>query len=497
MLEPLEFQPFAWSNDAFEDIRKNKARLARRAEPGNARSPAIQRALDTLKNNLEAGIRDGHLLLQSPMDCRALAYLIAYDEHWSIELELSDTLLARIIEVSEKLNRQSLLMFVLAFFEQFDRLAGGEDAVNRLGEFIKQQLMELEISSRHSSLSELAQHSESVLTDSGPQNLIDWAQSNAQELDQAYTKFGIAHYAGGRFKEVCTHRYYIEQLSRIDIGTNHPVLEEIIQPAVYDAVLSNGRRLGHRILEILIDRTAKANDSMSDDWMKVVFAIAGDPRVPDTSSNYMKWWADLGLQRIASMRGWLSSLDLRLFLEVLEDYGRSANDHALMRMYPARKRFLEGLIEQNLVQNSRLFINRGAESFLLSNFEKEGLPEYAVVRDGASRSMIYLQVGDLHMVEGSHNCTLRIFPSLPTQTQILDYGIKYYTTEQLGTQLQIQYSNETEFVGREAASIRHDPNNFNWQRQAIRYLNQNGLQLDIEKLFSNSDYAEYIRLRGY
>ena len=498
MLKPIDFNPPEIPNDSFEVVRRNKSRLVNLANPRNSKSPAFKMALNNLKKKLEDGNRSEYYLLQNAMDCRAIAYLIAYDDQWSANLELSESFIERISDVTGKLNRQTLLMFVSAFFEKYDRLTGGKGAVSRLGTFLQKQLDKIKTYSNHDSISVLAKYSKYILTTSGPEHIADWTQKNCKELDQTYAEFGIAYQSGRRFKELCTLLYYIEQINNISLGAHHSVLNEVIQPLVYNKVLSDDLRLGHRVLEILIDRTAKANMSMSEDWIKIVFSIAGDPRVPVTSYEYRKWWAILGPQKITLMRGWLSGFDLRLFLKVLEEYGKSQNDQSLIRMYPARKCFLEGLIEQGLVRNSRLFINRRAEAFLSKNYDKENLPHYAIVKD-PSRSMIYLQIENFHLVEGSHNCTLRIFPSLPEKTKILDYNVLEYTPHQLGKELEL-YSTDTTGISTNhvgIARIRHDPNNFNWQNQAISYLRDNGFSLDIEKLFTKSEYAKYIRMKGY
>src|SRR5690606_913390 len=129
--------------------------------------------------------------------------------------------------------------------------------------------------------------------------------------------------------------------------------------------------------EILIDRSA--GRPISQSWQSAILSIAGDPRVPKTSRNFQRWWVLLGEKRIGLMRGWLSRLDLKLFLKLLEQSAKDGSVSDMERMFESRRLFMEGLVEQGLVTNSRLFLSAHAEAYLKSNFNKDELPEYARV----------------------------------------------------------------------------------------------------------------------
>ncbi|MEI8647018.1 EH signature domain-containing protein [Paraglaciecola sp. Hal342] len=92
---------------------------------------------------------------------------------------------------------------------------------------------------------------------------------------------------------------------------------------------------------ILIDRAPK--QGVDESWQNAVIAIAGDPRVPKSHPRYMKWWSQLTNAQSKKVQGWLSKLDLKLFLEALEDYSKSSRDDDMIRMFPSRKHFLEGM----------------------------------------------------------------------------------------------------------------------------------------------------------
>ena len=211
--------------------------------------------------------------------------------------------------------------------------------------------------------------------------------------------------------------------------------------------------------------------------------IAGDPRVPESSLNYQKWWAVLGSERVRSMKGWLSRVDLKLFLEILDDYGKSSGKRDMQRMFPSRKRFLDGLIEQGLVAHSRLFLSAEAERFLKRNFAAEDLPDYATV-SGSQTTTIYLQVGHLHMIEGSHSFAMRLSSDIPEIPEILNYETRKFS------------HNKLTIMRDEVERIIHTPYRF-WQHNAIQYMRNRGIYLDVEKLFSKRDYRDYIATHGW
>ena len=154
------------------------------------------------------------------------------------------------------------------------------------------------------------------------------------------------------------------------VGADSPLLNKVTQPEIRDAPLNGeGELIGHAVLRSLISR-ADAN-SVSDVWRNTILLIAGDPRVPPGHLNYLNWWSRLEPALTHKVRGWLAGFDLKLFLSALDQYGKDRNDKELQRMYPARKRFLEGLLEQGGVNNTRLFISRDMEHYLTTAFDKK------------------------------------------------------------------------------------------------------------------------------
>ena len=194
--------------------------------------------------------------------------------------------------------------------------------------------------------------------------------------------------------------------------------------------------LGHEILRILIDRSPK--EKVDEQWQGIILTIAGDPRMSKSSPRYQRWWTALSTQQIQKVRGWLLRFDLLLFLKVLEDYSQMNGKEDMNRMFPARKKFLEGLFDLGLVEDSRLFINQNAEYYLKKNYKKDELPYYSIVAD-PNRSMIYLKVKGKHMIEGTHNFKLWIYEDLPPDSQIFNLEEKYFAPKELTTKLESNF----------------------------------------------------------
>ena len=480
--KPLVFHLPKLDERSLSLIRRSGERLRKRARGVGMRSPALERAMGRLRrcvSGFSSGSLADHIL--KPVDVRALANLLAHDDETFPRIEISEDLVASVERASPRIRRLALMMFAEAYLKRYDE-RWSEATLELLGGFIRRHLAAFESDTRQSQLSVLAENRQTIFSLSGPQEIVNGSRSASIDLEENFSRLGIERYAGGRYLLSCRYLYYVEELKNIPLGEDHPLLDEVVKDSVYNALARGGRRLGHEVAGILIDRSKQG--VISDKWLQVVLRIAGDPRVPESSVNYQKWWAVLGSERVRNMKGWLSRVDLKLFLEILDNYGKSSGNRDMQRMYPSRKRFLDGLIEQGLVAHSRLFLSPEAERFLKRSFAAEDLPDYATV-SGSQISMIYLQVGHLHMIEGSHSFAMRLFSDIPETLKILDYEIRRFSHHKLT-------------ITRDGVErIIHTPSKLSWQHEAIQYMRKRGIFLNIEKLFSESDYRDYIRIHGW
>ncbi|ERS84160.1 hypothetical protein Q667_18210, partial [Marinobacter sp. C1S70] len=254
------------------------------------------------------------------------------------------------------------------------------------------------------------------------------------------------------------------------------------------APFGEGKRIGHAALEILIDR---AGSEVSEAWQDFVLGVAGDPRINSSATNYQEWWKPLGSARIEKVRGWLSREDLKLFLQALEQYGIESGKSDLQRMFPARKRFLEGLYNQKLIRNTRLMLGRSAEGIVKRLLGDEIKTNFAALESGlADKAIIYVDCGDFYLVEGSHMFKIWVYLAPPGKI-VPSYDHSSFTHAELTRITPSQY---TAMYDLPYEAVTHKGT---WQSKVINFLAEHGVELDIESLLSPSEYRGHLAIYGY
>ena len=188
----------------------------------------------------------------------------------------------------------------------------------------------------------------------------------------------------------------------------------------------------------------------------------------------------------------MSRLDLRLFLEELENYSNQSGNSELKRMFPSRKNFLDGLEKKDLISDTRLFLSYGAIQYLRNNYNPEHLPKFSRVTSG-DKSIIHVRLGDTHIIEGSHSCYLWIYPRLDPSAVVFDYSkgdVSYHAlTGGLNDKMLMKGTPSH-------ANITHSPSNFSWQKKAVTALNEVGIGIKAKDVLSADDYRQYVRYHG-
>jgi hypothetical protein len=126
---------------------------------------------------------------------------------------------------------------------------------------------------------------------------------------------------------------------------------------------------------------------------------------------------------------------------------------------------------------------------LRGSYRKDELPEYAKIND-ASLSIIYLQIGHCHMLEGSHNFKLWLFPRLPANTGIAQYSRRNFVRDELSYGLEKLYMDEFGQHSKAPMAVIHHPD-LAWQAAAIKFLQGEGVYPHIEKLIEPGSYQDY------
>lgn len=407
------------------------------------------------------------------------AFALSLESDTDNKIKITQRLLDRITQIVIKPTSLLIESLYQHFLKKFDELGD----IVATGVWLQQSMKNRRIELNHGS---------EILSENGPQWLADQAIQQNIDFDQLVRDLKLDRYSSGKFITLAQSIYYLERLKTITLNCDNALLHEVQKPNVYQSRYDSESLLGHKILEILISRAQ--GTTIDDSWLNVIMAIAGDPRIPKSHQRYITWWSHINPTLIQFVRGWLSKLDLRLFLEALDDFAKTSYNSELQRMYPARKRFLEGLFDAGLINHTRLYMSRSASQFLRRNYDKNHLPNYSLVADG-DKSIIYVQLTGAHLIEGSHSCYLWIYKYLDPEVCVFNYDISQPTYSQLTSGI----NNQMFLISSDMAvkaKITHSPSSFSWQRKALTALRELGVKVTPKDVLSDKDYKEFKQLFG-
>ena len=488
----LRFEIRNWEERDFIKLHENTERLSKMAQSAGTGSERFQNTQRELLEAARYGEQALYDCLRKPIDIRALSGLLCSRSDEARRIELTPELVACLTGPRQQLSTLILIQLISAYFRRYDQFDNPQ-GLEALGSLLLAQLELRQGAGRNSQLSLYARHRSLLFSSDADKKLAERARSSGN-FEKTIHQYGLATQSDSRLVTLARARYYVTCLEELPVGQDSELLKKVIQPEIRDAPLDrDGKLIGHEVLNILISRADPNSVSDPDPWRNTILSIAGDPRVPHGHPDYLKWWSRLP-DLIEKVCGWLAGFDLELFLYALEQYGEHRQDQEMQRMYPARKRFLEGLLEQRIIKNTRLFISPDMEQYLIRFFNQEELPAYAIVK--GSRSMIYLNVAGVHIIEGSHNRAIYGVPILPQESQILDFGVQVFHERSLGMGLLEQFEAESNRDCYDYLNVRHYPQNFSWQYEVIQYLQRHDVKLNIEKLFNPGDYLSYKRIHG-
>ncbi len=327
---------------------------------------------------------------------------------------------------------------------------------------------------------------EKIFSSEGPLWLAQKAFDNKCDFLFILNDFNLNQYRGSQYLQISQGYYYLETLKNISVDANHPVLNEMKNPDVYQSPFDDNL-LGHKILEIMIERCPK--NKIHEKWQEVILNIAGDPRVSKNNERFLKWWSFLDEALILKVKGWLSTLDIKLFLKAMEDYAKGSNNFEMQRMFPARKKFLEGLIKKEIVVDTRLFLSREMEKYLKRYYKKEELPNYSTVYDN-DKSVIYIDLENAKIIEGSHSCYLWIFNNLKKSAHIFDMLQKEFSYHSLTSGLSYDYAYKSSVKDNKIV------HNGQWQKRAVDSLRSLNVDIHIKDVLTQDDWHDYKRKFG-
>ena len=130
--------------------------------------------------------------------------------------------------------------------------------------------------------------------------------------------------------------------------------------------------------------------------------------------------------------------------------------------------------------------------FLNSKYKKEHLPDFSIVEDG-EKSIIYVDLDNAHLVEGSHQCQLWIYRTLHDSAPVLQYEKQRKSYRSLTKGLH----ESMERYGQGAYDyFTHSPSNFSWQRRAVKSLKDLRVPVTMKDVLTPDDYRAYARRFG-
>ncbi|KFI23091.1 EH signature domain-containing protein [Nitrosococcus oceani] len=442
--------------------------LARGSGTGSAAfKQAYERVLKALRED-----RNLSDVLRTPTDLRAFA--VSFNTELASKIRLTEPVLQKINQIRQKPTALLVDAIYAHYLTVYDTLPDMVAVENWLRV----------AKGRRGKLSEEVP---AILGGNGPKWLAEDAHRQGVDFDEQVGRVGLDRFRSGRFMTVAKNIYYLDVLRKLEPNQDHPLLDEMQKRPVYNSRYDERHLLGHQILGILIEK-APVN-AVGEAWLNAVLAIGGDPRVPPCHPNHQKWWSQLDPQLKNKAQGWLSKLDLRLFLESLEDFSCQPGKEDLKRMYPARKHFMEGLLNKQLITGTRLYLSPSAESYLKKAYRAEHLPHYSLVMDGG-KALIHIQLGGVHLVEGSHNCQLWIYETLDPSAIVFNDSktrVTYHSLTQ-GLSLIMRKKGLPP-----KANITHHPG---WQYRAIVALKEIGVPIEAKDVLTPKDYHRYKRLYG-
>jgi len=479
----LEFNLPVWKKYDFESFKRSTNELKSIGQKAGVTSDRFKQIFEQFKQY--AGNGEGYFLKQikSATHARVLVHLWLKSDMFYTLVPISKPLLNALKRDRSGVSQLCLQGLLDIFFHRFDTLKN----IDGFTAYLHAQLRKS--SGEYSENAKLSRNAKQILSINGPKWLSEQAQKSSVDLANLIPKMGLDAYQNTRFIEVTKHNYYLKQLEAISASdSTNPIFDEVSRKDVYESPYSDQEFLGHKIISILIDRT-HGND-VPKHWQKVVLTIAGDPRVPTSSNRYQRWWSNLGEARIRKVRGWLAGLDLKLFLEALKQSAKDQHLSDMERMFESRKVFMEGLLNEGVVSDSRLFLSSSAERYLKRMYKQEELPDYAL-NGSPDTSVIYLNVGGVHMIEGSHSFKLKLMDKLPThrRLRLLDFSKKKFDDYSFREQLKQQYYSEYG-LGKHFFDAAHDQH-LNWQNKSLQFLKEHGVHVRPDKVLSKLRYKEY------
>ncbi|WP_432543028.1 EH signature domain-containing protein [Kineococcus sp. SYSU DK002] len=416
---------------------------------------------------------------------------------WAEDAELARRTLsvtvARLVQRSG-VSRLTTLLLAHLFLDHLDRLDRWDDGLQAvLRDVVRNAVAALPSRNHLDAVESLRRQDEYLFTAQGPQLLATRLVAAGEDLNRWFRDALLSAYSTTRFARVARDEFYLARIAAADAERgDHAFLSAITDEVMARQRTENtdrdGLYFGHRILVALTDKVTRRPSSA---WLQAVLDIGGDPRFQQTES-WRTWWAGLPEENRSRAVRWMSGLNLTAFLDGIETYANS-KDESMERMLKRRKRLLNGLYEQDRIEDVRLVLGADIERWVRRSVAV-GLQDVARLEGPglAGTAVVYVNCGDFCLVEGSHNFSLHVFLGGPLerleQRSRTRFDAGYLRDELPGAH--VAQNGPTSHT-----TIKHHASG-SWIKTALDFLRRNGVRLDEHGLMTKNDFAELAQRRA-
>lgn len=249
-----------------------------------------------------------------------------------------------------------------------------------------------------------------------PRILID-----KMDLHQLAQKFAIS--SNSEYYRTLLILQLVKQVEALAPGEDDGILLDSIQEHK-DHIYDEHSHVGEYAVRKLIDKMIIMPGINYSKWVTYIICLIGDPRTVSVTAVHNIPWSRVGDKYKEFMIRYLSREDLELFLNVLGD-----SDYNIDAIYKYRKKFWKNF--SKYVQFTKLFITSRKYYELSEDIKRrfsEGNTAYSFISD-SERSFIYIDLGEIKVIEGTHNAKVRLYTDTPIDLTLsrFDY-IDFYRT---------------------------------------------------------------------
>ena len=450
-------------------FQKLASDLKKIGEASSSEARWFHRRRQEIVEAFSSGMKFKHVIVSS-RDIRVIIHLWSTDTAFFKKYPITKRHLKQLSKIKKHLTPSQIYSLIRIYFYQFDHI----DDLKYFCSYIREHLNYLCSKRRLSKNMTFYCEQKDILFEYGLKSFWENLYPSETTLKQYFQKFHIPWDHTSQFSIASKQHLYIEPVHHIKVGEQTAVFELLISHDIKHMPFKDRRSVGQTVAMLMMDKAQ--NKSMPDNWRQLIIKLLGDPRIPKSSDQYQKGWAGIPIMYEQQMRKWLSQMDLIVFLEILEEVGKQTGNDMIRRMFPSRKSFLESIYKTGMIVNTRLFLSNDAVEFIEKRYDDEERPLFAQINH-KNKSLIHIQIGQVHLIEGTHNYSARVLDRLPSEHPIIDHQQKRFMLTELTTGLDQSYINEFK-DNSNLFIVPHDIHNA-WQRKLTEIFKNFDIHVEI------------------